>query len=153
MNAGQTRKTNELVVKKASLTIDVENVARVTSSLGLSAERLAKLESSISSELTARQSTTAVREMTVQTSLEDSYSLPPEPEHAGQTFVRARQFQSAPVFSRFRLVLERVCRRCKVGSTVVCGALQYDGVQQLRQVDFLSDGSEECTLTGFYRSG
>ncbi len=144
VSAGQTESKEVVLSFQKRVQLSRESKAVVKSSLGAKVAGLLEAQLEGGAEEALREIvdlTTALTKRIVVT-----HSLP-QPEQIDAEYVRARNYQYAPVFRRLRGVLLASCRECTGRSLHVVEVLAATGRYASRHVDILASGGQQVVLT------
>lgn len=107
-----------------------------------------KLNASLRSEVTSRESLTSIISTNKAFKLKRKIRLPAEPSDPNILHIRSRMFQVAPVYVRVGVTVVRRCSCCGHDEPIK-GYLYFPRRRYAtRQEDFLSDGTSKVTRTG-----
>jgi len=117
-------------------------------STGAKSVVLAELSGNLQKQVTRRLSQQYARQLTITETSKTKYHLPKESPDPEALSLRARNYQRAPLFLKFRAVLRRTCGCCSASSYyAVTGYLRRD-MDATRTVDYYNNGDEKIVMTG-----
>jgi DNA-binding NarL/FixJ family response regulator len=151
INAGQERKISSQETLSMSVSFEHETKESLSSALGFKLKAVTEISGELSEAIDERYAVAWSGTSTAVETLEDTYRLPAEPADPKTLHVRSRHYQSAPVYRRLQIVLASQCHRCDRVQIKPAVVRQRLPLVALRQLDYLSDGSEKCVDTGFRR--
>lgn len=149
IHAGQELKYSNSEETAESVVLSDEAREVLSTDLKLNTGKLNLLSSSLSRQLQTRTFESNEKTHTVSESTEESFSLPKEPADPETPHVKARQIQTAPSYTRYRITLALECDSCGRTTHRAVPCWVHDGTFATRHLDYFSDGKERVVDTGF----
>lgn len=148
LQAGQQHRVKLAHGEAWTLQLEDESTAKIGSAFGLEASQVAKVTSSLQSEVVSRFKESMTTTASLQIETEQTFRLPDEPADVNALHVRVRRIQQAPVLVKTRLELMQECGCCGRPSLLTVQALFNTGALALRHIDFLSDETQRVVDLG-----
>jgi CheY-like chemotaxis protein len=154
INVGSPQTVGTRTESIKSYELDEESESRLVSSLGsklstgIKNALVAEVSGSLEAEVSARLAQRYRRQVSVTETTETKYRLPEESADPDAVSIRARAYQRAPMYIRFRATLTRTCDYCGMSGYLVVTGHVHRGMDATRTIDYYSDGHQKEVDTG-----
>ncbi|MEU0792445.1 response regulator [Amycolatopsis sp. NPDC005961] len=148
IDAGVTRKKTVTVTWKRSQSQEFELSFKESIGATLSTSALAKLQGSLSADVTQREKLSQTFEESATVVHETTISLPDEPANPTELHVKTRCFQVAPVYIRAAIIVAATCRSCRMKELMKTTLYLPRPALATRHFDTYSNGDTRTVLTG-----
>jgi CheY-like chemotaxis protein len=143
VDIGGTKREVNTTRREFEVVIEQESISKVSSNAEFKFEVMSKLQTAV--EHSRRKNYKRRASQAIEKAAEATYTLE---SGTGNSTVRSRHLQAAPIYRRVKLLLRTQCD--------CCGSMKYEAVYALvstgdlhtRQIDYLSDNTQEIFDTG-----
>ncbi|MDX3663949.1 response regulator [Streptomyces sp. ID05-26A] len=152
LNAGENKEFSEKLTYSRGVKLEKLNEKQVKSSLRVSVNVLDRIVGRVEVAIKSSLKESLNEDTAIEQFRKTTYSLPAEPvDPSASPYVVARNFQRAPVYKKWLVVVNSFCRGCLTDSLMPLVVLERTRSLATRHQNTLSDGRTAIERTGEIR--